>query len=218
MAQIPALKNWEKKLADKKLEETHLISDVKLPNDEKSLKSIINKANSRITVWEGGVFIPLAFLVLGIALTGTAYQNFQIGKMMTMVILGALALLLFVILIRTMIRRRIPYMVLAPEGLETTVFKTPVPWRGITDFQINSSKSNSMNIAVGMEFVIDDKFLPEENTKCRGGSYYDKAKKKLMISGFNFRLETNRDKLINELDTYRNAALARHKLEMKKYK
>ena len=81
-------KNWEKKLADKKLEETHLISDVKLPNDEKSLKAIINEANGRITVWEGGVFIPLAFLVLGIALIGTAYQNFQIGKMMTTVILG----------------------------------------------------------------------------------------------------------------------------------
>lgn len=205
-------------MADSKLEETHLITDVKLPNNEKSLKAIADEATGNIVVWEGGVFIPLAFLVLGIALLGTAYQNFQIGKMMSMAILGALALLLFFILFRTMIRRRIPFMVLTPEGLETTVFKTPVPWRAIKDFQINSSKSNSMNIAVGMEFVIDDKFLPEENQKSRGGSYYDKDKKKLMISGFNFRLDTNRDSLIHELDTYRNAALARHKLEMKKYK
>lgn len=205
-------------MADNKLEQTHLISDVKLPNNEKSLKAIAGEATGNIVVWEGGVFIPLAFLVLGIALIGTAYQNFEVGKMMSMAILGALALLLLFILVRTMLRRRIPFMVLTPEGLETTVFKTPVPWRGIKDFQINSSKSNSMNIAVGMEFVIDDKFLPEENQKCRGGSYYDKDKKKLMISGFNFRLDTNRDSLINEINTYRNAALARHKLEMKKYK
>ncbi|WP_295895304.1 hypothetical protein [uncultured Bartonella sp.] len=205
-------------MADSKLEETHLISDVKLPNDEKSLKAIIDEVKGNITVWEGGVFIPLAFLVLGIALIGTAYQNFQVGKMMSMVILGALALLLLFILIRTMVRRRIPYMVLTPEGLETTVFKTPVPWRGIEDYQINSSKSNSMNIAVGMEFLIDEKLLPEENKTCRGGSYYDNKTKKLMISGFNFRLDTNRDKLIGQINAYRNAALARHKLEMKKYK
>lgn len=205
-------------MADSKLDETHLIKDVKLPNNEKSLKAIAGQVTGNIIVWEGGIFIPLAFFVLGIALLGTAYQNFEVGKMMSMAILTALALLLFIILFRTMLRRRIPFMVLTPEGLETTVFKTPVPWRGISDFQINSSKSNSMNIAVGMEFVIDDKFLPEENQKCRGGSYYDKEKKKLMISGFNFRLDTNRDSLINELDTYRNAALARHKLEMNKYK
>ncbi|WP_297322114.1 hypothetical protein [uncultured Bartonella sp.] len=205
-------------MVDNKLEETHLISDVKLPNNEKSLKAIAGEATGNIVVWEGGVFIPLAFLVLGLALIGTAYQNFEVGKMMSMAILGALALLLLFILVRTMLRRRIPFMVLTPEGLETTVFKTPVAWRGIKDFQINSSKSNSMNIAVGMEFVIDDKFLPEENQKCRGGSYYDKDKKKLMISGFNFRLDTNRDSLINEINTYRNAALARHKLEMKKNK
>lgn len=205
-------------MADSKLEETHLISDIKLPNDEKSLKAIIDEVNGNITVWEGGFFVPLAFLVLGIALIGTAYQNVLIGKMMTAAILIALALLLFFILLRTMLRRHLPYMTLTPEGLETSVFKTPVPWRGIEDFQINSSKSNSMNVAVGMEFVIADKFLPEENKTCRGGSYYDKKTKKLMISGFNFRLDTNRDKLIGQINAYRNAALARHKLEMKKYK
>lgn len=205
-------------MADKKLEETHLIRDVKLPNDLKKLQAIANEVNGDIVIWEGGFFIPAAFFVLGVALLGTAYQNFQIGKMMSMTILCALAFLLFFILLRTMLRRRTPFMVLTPEGLDTSVFKTVVPWRGIEDFQINSSKSNSMNIAVGMEFVISDKFLPEENIKSRGGSYYDKEKKKLLISGFNFRLNTNRDTIIHQINTYRNAALARHKLEMKKYK
>ncbi|MHC5306299.1 hypothetical protein [Bartonella sp. LJL80] len=205
-------------MVDRKLEETHLISDVKLPNDRRTLEAMAEGANGTFTVWEGGFFIPAAFFVLGVALLGTAYQNLMIGKMMTVAILCALALLLFFILFRTLIRRRVPFMTLTPEGLETTVFKTPVPWRGIEDFQINSSKSNSMNIAVGMEFVIADRYLPEENEKCRGGSYYDKQKKKLMISGFNFRLDTNRDSLIRQINAYRNAALARHRLEMKKYK
>ena len=205
-------------MADNKLEETHFIGDVKVPNDRRKLEKMVKEVNGNIVVQEGGVFIPAAFLILGIALLGTAYQNFQIGKMMTMAILTALAILLLFILLRIMLRRKTPMMVLTPEGLQTTVFKTVVPWRGIEDFLINSSKSNSMNIAIGMEFVIADRFLPEENEKCRPGSYYDKQKKKLMISGVNFRLDTNRDTIIQEINTYRNAALARHKLEMNKFR
>jgi len=86
------------------------------------------------------------------------------------------------------------------------------------DVTLNLRNVTVMNIAIGMEFVIADRFLPEENEKCRPGSYYDKQKKKLMISGVNFRLDTNRDTIIQEINTYRNAALARHKLEMNKFR
>jgi len=202
-------------MADRTLDETHLISAVRLPTNRKALENLANAAESSFIVLEGGIIIPAAFAVLAVVLAGTAVQEFLVGKVISTIVLGILAFFLAVIFVRTLLRRRIPLMTLTPEGIITTVFTTPVSWLGVDDFQINSSKSNAMNVAIGMEFLINKKYLPNVNEKCRGGSYYDEKTKKLMISGFNFRLDTNRDKLIAMIDTYRKAALARRELALK---
>lgn len=190
----------------------HALKTVRLPQSKEALEAIVRSASQTISVPEGGFVIPAAFGILALALFASAVQDFLIGKVVSAVIFIILAACLAFLLIKTILRRKIPFMIIRPEGLETTVFKTYVPWQGITDFQINSAKSNAMNVAVGMEFVIDEKFLPQRNEKSRGGSYYDNKTKKLMISGYNFKLDLNRDKITHYIETYRTAALARLKL------
>ncbi|EJF91142.1 hypothetical protein [Bartonella tamiae] len=196
---------------------SHQLSDVKLPHDKKKLKDLAKKTKQDVPVWEGGFFIPMAFLILSLALFSTAYPYSVNGIFLTSMILYIFAAFLLFIFCRTILRRRTPYFILTPYGLVTSVFKTPINWNGIQDFQINSSKTNAMNIAVGMEFLIDPKFLPEQNIKRRWGSYYDTRTEKLYISGFNFHHDMNRDKLIEMILLYRNAALARQKLEQRSF-
>lgn len=193
------------------------ITSVRLPNDRKTLETIASGTQDNITIWEGGIWIPLLIIFLAVGILGEAYSSFHVGRVMTAFILLLISCGLIYLSFRIVTRRKIPFFTLTPEGLETSVFVTAVPWRAITDFQINAAKTNVYNIAVGMEFTIDDHFLPQQNAKSRSGSYYDEKTKKLMISGFNFRLDTNRDKLIEEISTYRKAAMARHKLQMKDY-
>lgn len=203
---------------DKVLEETHYIQAVKLPNDRKKLEAIAEAGKGEVTVKEGGFIIPLAYVFFAVGIFILAGREFMVGRAMTGGIMTLLALFLVFLVFRWVLRRQTPFFTLTPEGLVCSVFKTPVPWRGIEDFQINSSKSNSMNLAVGMEFLIIDRFLPELADDPRTGSYYDEEKKCLMIAGTNFRLDMNRDQLIADINRYRNAALAQHKLQMDQYK
>lgn len=203
---------------DKVLEKTHYIQAVKLPNDHKKLEEIAGAAQGDITVWEGGFIIPLTYAFLGVGIIILSVQELMTGRAMTATIMTLIALFLFFLVLRWILRRQIPFFTLTREGLVCSVFKTVVPWRGIEDFQINAAKSNALNLLVGMEFQIIDRFLPELTDQPRTGSYYDEEKKRLMIAGNNFRLDTNRDQLIADINRYRNAALAQHKLQMKQYK
>lgn len=193
------------------------LSDLKVPNDKRKLQDMVKKANQTVTVNEGGVMIPAAFLMFGIAIISLAIQEFLIGKVLSVIFLVGFAIVLFTLFTRALLRRRTPFFVLTPKGLETSVFQTPLPWRGITDFQINATKSNAFNITVVMEFDIDEKYLPALNEKCRPASYYDEKRKMLKISGLNFRLDMGRDKLNDLINDYRLVALAEQKLTMRKF-
>lgn len=193
------------------------LTDLKVPNDKRKLQDIVKKASSDVTIWEGGFMIPATFLMFGIAIFSLAIQEFFMGKLLSVIFLIAFSIVLFTLFIRAILRRRTPFFILTPQGLETSVFQTPLPWRAIKDFQINATKSNAYNITVVMEFELDDKFLPALNEKCRPSSYYDEKRKMLKVSGLNFRLDMGRDKLNDLINDYRLAALAEQKLAMRKF-
>lgn len=207
----------EQYLMSDKFIPSNKLSDLKVPNDKRKLQDIVKKANQTVTVNEGGFMIPAAFLMFGIAILSLALQEFYSGKILSVMFLVGFSIVLLTLFTRALLRRRTPFFILTPQGLETSVFQTPLPWRGIKDFQINATKSNAYNITVVMEFEIDEKYLPALNPKCRPASYYDEKRKTLKVSGLNFRLDMGRDKLNDLINDYRLAALAEQKLAMRKF-
>lgn len=189
-------------------DQDHKLANVKLPRDKAQLKQMVDAAQSTITIHEGGLFIPLALSMMSVLVFIIAYSSFVTNQMLAGYVFTGFTAFAILLIVLTLRRYKKPYFIITPKGLETSVFQSPISWLAIQDFKIISAKSNSMNLYVKMEFLIDDAHLLKLNKACRSGSYYDEKTKKLIISGFNFKLDTNRDKIIETLNIYRHAALA----------
>lgn len=197
------------------LSEYDSMNDTEKANYKKELSAVVNSTRDPIVVKEGfGVtlFSLFGLGVLFIVMVCARYPKGEItGNEAIGWIIAALLSLLFALRIYSALH--IPLFTLRPEGLETSVFKTPIPWIGIENFDGNTVTCKGLiTVAEAFSFVLDEKYVPEQNAKSRFRCAYIKKTKTLAISCVTLRW-TNTEKVLNKLELYHYAAFAREILK-----
>lgn len=209
-------------MADNNAQKNHSISNIKLPEDRQKLLQLANSVNQDIVVRDRTTFIIiilifsfLIFVLFNLALYFNPQPN---TSFLAKIIVACIPVLILYLIFRNFSARRIPLFTLKPEGLETSVFKTTIPWEGILDFKERASSFHqSLNIGTAITFNIDTDYLPEKTGKPRFRSSFVRLSKSLgdnalTISGCGVRSTTS-DVVLAQIQTYRTAALARKKLQ-----
>lgn len=209
-------------MADNNAQKNHPISNVKLPEDRQKLLQLANTVNQDIVVRDRTTFIIivlifsfLMFVIFNIALYFDPDPN---TAFLVKIIVACVPVVILYLIFRNFLARRIPLFTLKPEGLETSVFKTPIPWEGILVFKERASiLHQSLNIGTAITFNIDPDYMPEKTGKPRFHSSFVKLSKSLgnnalTILGYGVR-NTTSDVVLAQIQTYRTAALARKKLQ-----
>lgn len=118
------------------LSEYDSMTDIEKANYKKDLSGVVSATRGSIEVKEGfGVtlFSLFGLGILFIVMVVIRYPKGEItGNEAIGWIIAALLSLLFALRIYTTLH--IPLFTIRPEGLETSVFKTPIPWTAIENF------------------------------------------------------------------------------------
>lgn len=195
---------------------------ISLPEDQQKLLELANSVNQDIDVMEKStlVIVALSFSAIIFCLVNIA-QYFSPEPdipFLVRVIVACMPVIILYIIYRNFSSRRIPLFTLKPEGLQTSFFKTPVPWEGILDFKERASVLHqAFNIGTVITFNINPDYMPEKSGKPRYRSSFVRLSKSLgnnalTIAGSGFR-NTTHDTVLAQIEAYWTAALARKKLQ-----
>ena len=197
------------------LSEYDSMTDIEKANYKKDLSGVVNATKGSIEVKEGfgiTLFCLFGLGILFIVMVVIRYPKGEItGNEAIGWIIAALLSLLFALRIYTTLH--IPLFTIRPEGLETSVFKTPIPWTAIENFDGSTATCKGIiTVAEAFSFVLNEKYLPEQNAKSRFRSGYMKKTKTLGISCVTLR-RTNCNTVLEQLELYQSAAYARQMLQ-----
>lgn len=208
------------KMTDNNPPKDRSISNETLPEDRQELIKLANSVDQSIEVKENTaawVIITSIASAITIALAIFIFMDSNFAILLKAFII-AVALFWLYLLFNIIKSRQTPLLVIKPEGLETSVFKTPVPWDAILDFNDKASFIHKdLNMGAALIFHLDENYIPEINPKPRFQSTYYKKNQMygdnvLVINGCGI-LNSDATIVLGQVADYRKAALARKKLQ-----
>lgn len=198
----------------------HPISDVQLPEDRQKLLELANSTNQNIVVRERTIsWVIVTGILSSVSILLDIFVFKDPDSSIFLKVFVSFMVLIFVYLLFNIIKsRKVPLLTIKPEGLDTSVFTTPVPWDAILDFSDRASFIHKgLNMGAALIFNLDENRIPEKNKKPRFQSVYYKKNQMygdnvLVINGCGI-LNSNCDIVLAQIAAYRMAALARKKLQ-----